>query len=51
MNNKKIFAFCMAIIFGIVFANALHSIELGVCLGLCMAVAFGLVGKEEEGKK
>ena len=38
----------MAVLWSIVFANAMHNVALGICIGLCMGLASGLYG---DGKK
>ncbi|MBR2562934.1 MAG: hypothetical protein IKE31_12435 [Eubacterium sp.] len=51
--KKKAFSVSMACLWGIVFAQSLHSTVLGICMGLLMGIAFGLFdsgrgGKEDE---
>ncbi len=43
----------MALLWGMVFSQAMHSMTLGICMGLLMGIAFGLFysgngGKEDE---
>ena len=38
----KVFPVSMAVLWGIVFSQAMHSMTLGVCMGLAMGTAFGL---------
>ena len=38
----KVFPVSMAVLWGIVFSQAMHSVTLGVCMGLAMGPAFGL---------
>ena len=38
----KVFPVSMAVLWGIVFSQAMHSVTLGVCMGLLMGTAFGL---------
>ena len=42
MKNRWVFAVSMAVLWGIVFANALHDVTTGICMGLLMGMAFGL---------
>lgn len=37
-----VFPVSMALLWGIVFSQAMHSVTLGVCMGLLMGIAFGL---------
>ena len=38
----KAFPVSMALLWGIVFSQAMHSMTLGICMGLLMGIAFGL---------
>ena len=38
----KAFPVSMALLLGIVFSQAMHSMTLGICMGLLMGIAFGL---------
>ena len=38
----KVFPVSMALLWGIVFSQAMHSMTLGICMGLLMGIAFGL---------
>ena len=40
-----------AIIWGMVFSQAMHSITLGICMGLLMGITFGLFDSGKGGKK
>ena len=54
MNKKHFFPICMTILWIITFGCATDSWTLGISLGLCFGIAFGLFGSEndeEEGKK
>ena len=42
MKNHWVFALCMTVMWGIIFANALHDVVTGICIGLLMGMAFGL---------
>ena len=42
MKNRWVFALSMAVLWGIVFANALNDATTGICMGLLMGMAFGL---------
>jgi len=51
--NKKVFPASMTLLWGIVFVQAMHSLSLGICMGLLMGIAFGLFdlgrgGNEDE---
>jgi uncharacterized RDD family membrane protein YckC len=48
--KNKVFPLSMAILWGIVYTNALGSTALGICLGLLMGMVFGLFesGNDEE---
>ena len=39
--KDKVFAVSMTVLWSIVFVTAMHS-WAGVCIGLCMGIAFGL---------
>ena len=51
----KVFPVSMAVLWGIVFSQAMHSVTLGVCMGLAMGTAFGLFdsgrGENEDGER
>ncbi len=47
-KNNRLFALCMAAIWCIVFGTALHNWSIGIPVGLCMGMAFGLFGSEED---
>ena len=38
----KAFPVSMALLWGMVFSQAMHSITLGICMGLLMGITFGL---------
>ncbi len=42
MKNRWVFALSMAFLWGIIFANALNDVTIGICMGLLMGMAFGL---------
>ena len=51
--KEKVFPVSMAVLWGIVFVQAMHSLTLGICMGLLMGIAFGLFdsgrgGNEDE---
>ncbi len=46
--KQKVFPISMAVLWGIVFATALHSWTLGICMGLMMGIAFGLFDSDEK---
>ena len=39
---KKCFSISMAVLWGIVFSQAMQSAALGICMGVFMGIAFGL---------
>ena len=41
----------MVLLWGIVFSQAMHSVTLGVCMGLLMGIAFGLFVSGRGGNK
>ena len=47
----KVFPVSMAFLWGTVFTQAMHSMTLGVCMGLLMGIAFGLLDSGRRGKK
>ena len=50
MNQNKMFPISMTVLWSIVFASAMHSWVLGICMGLMMGMAFGLLdtGQKED---
>ncbi len=46
--TKKMFPISMAVLWGIVFANALHSPALGICFGMLMGSLFGLFESDND---
>ena len=47
----KAFPVSMALLWGMVFSQAMHSITLGVCMGLLMGITFGLFDSGGGGKE
>ena len=47
-KNSRVFALCMALLWGVVFGSAMHDWTLGICMGLGFGAAFGLYGEEKE---
>ncbi|MCR5024150.1 MAG: hypothetical protein K6A90_07455 [Lachnospiraceae bacterium] len=45
--KKKVFPISMAVLWGIVFTNAMHSPALGICFGMLMGSVFGLFDQNE----
>ena len=41
----------MAFLWGMVFSQAIHSITLGLCMGLLMGITFGLFDSDKGGKE
>ncbi len=46
--KKIVFPVSMAVLWGIVFTNALHSLSLGICLGILMGSVFGLFDSDKK---
>jgi len=51
--KRKVFPVSMTVLWGIVFTQSMHSLILGICMGLLMGIAFGLFdsgrgGNEDE---
>ena len=49
--KKKVFPASMALLWGVVFSQAMHSITLGICMGLLMGVTFDLFDSGKGGKE
>ena len=49
--KEKSFPVSMALLWGMVFSQAMHSITLGLCMGLLMGITFGLFDSGEGGKE
>ena len=49
--KKKSFPISLAVLWGIVFSQAMQSPFLGICMGLLMGIAFGLLDSDRGGKK
>ena len=49
--KRKVFPISMAFLWGMVFSQAMHSITLGICMGLLMGVTFGLFDSGKGGKE
>lgn len=47
----KGFPASMALLWGTVFTQVMHSITLGICMGLLMGIAFGLFDSGKGGKE
>ena len=41
----------MTLLCGMVFSQAMHSVTLGVCMGLLMGIAFGLFDSDRGGNE
>ena len=48
--KKKAFPVSMAFLWGVVFTQAMHSVTLGICMGLLMGIAFGLFDSDQKEK-
>ena len=46
--KEKVYPISMAVLWGIVFATAMHNWILGICLGLNMGIAFGLFDSDQK---
>ena len=46
--KKKVFPLSMAVLCGNVFASSMHSLTLGICMGLMMGIAFGLFDSDKK---
>ena len=46
--KKKAFPVSMVFLWSMVFSQAMHSITLGICMGLLMGIAFGLLDSDRE---
>ncbi len=44
--KEKVFPVSMVFFWGLVFTQSMHSIVLGICMGLLMGIAFGLFDSE-----
>ena len=49
--KRKAFPISMAFLWGMVFSQAMHSLTLGICMGLLMGIAFGLFDSGKGGKE
>ncbi len=49
--KRKAFPISMALLWGLVFTQAMHSITLGLCMGLLMGITFGLFDSGKGGKE
>ena len=49
MKNKA-FPISMTVLWGMVFGSAMHSLTMGICMGLMM-VAFGLLDSDKKDKQ
>ncbi len=46
--KKKVFPISMTVLWGIVFTTAMHSLTLGICMGLMMGIVFGLFDSDNK---
>ena len=49
--KRKVFPASMTLLWGMVFSQAMHSITLGICMGLLMGIAFGLLDSDRGGNE
>ena len=47
----KVFPAAMAVLWGIVFTQSMHSLTLGICMGLLMGIAYGLFDSDRGGNE
>ena len=40
--RNKVFPISMTVLWGMVFGSAMHSLTMGICMGLMMGSAFGM---------
>ena len=50
MKNKA-FLISMTVLWGMVFGSAMHSLTMGICMGLMIGFAFGLFDSEKRIRK
>ncbi|MBR2122180.1 MAG: hypothetical protein IJ930_04515 [Lachnospiraceae bacterium] len=46
--KHKAFPISMTFLWGVVFGSAMHSLTLGICMGLMMGIAFGLFDSDKK---
>ena len=46
--KNKVFPISMTVLWGMTFATALHSLTLGICMGMMMGIAFGLFDSDNK---
>ena len=51
MENRKLFAVSMAVLWSITYSYAMHSIPLGICMGIIIGIAFSVGSEDEKEKK
>ena len=49
--KNKVFQISMTVLWGMVFDSAMHSLTMGICMGLMMGVAFGLFDSDKKDKQ
>ena len=49
--KRKVFPVSMVLLWSTVFSQAMHSLSLGICIGLLMGVAFGLFDSDRGGNE
>ena len=47
----KVFPVSMAFLWGIVFTQSMHSLTLGICMGLLMGIAYSLFDSDRGGNE
>ena len=48
--NRKVFPLSMAVLWGLVFSQAMQSMTLGICMGMLMGIVLGLFDSGEGGE-
>ena len=48
MMKEKTFPISMAALWGVTFGSAMHSLTMGICMGLMIGSAFGLFDSDKK---
>ena len=48
MMKEKIFPISMTVLWGMTFGSAMHSLTMGICMGLMIGSAFGLFDSDKK---
>ena len=46
--KNKVFPISMTVLWGMVFGSAMHSLTMGICMGLMMEIASGLLDSDKK---